>query len=85
MNIPSREVSRLPVIAEAIFCTAVISMPSVFVSSLDETIVSPANASSVLARKLEVLAAIVLMVVLLRRWAGSGVPETARQRKSSMQ
>lgn len=46
-NIPRREVRRLPVIAEVIFCVAVMSMPSVLAWSFDEeTMVDPAKASS---------------------------------------
>lgn len=46
-NIPRSDVNREPVIAEAIFWPAVMSMPSVFAWSCDdETIVAPAKASS---------------------------------------
>lgn len=48
-NLPRSDVRRLPVIAEAIFCPAVISMPSVCAwSSDEETMVDPAKASSAL-------------------------------------
>lgn len=46
-NIPRSEVRRLPVIAEAIFWPAVISMPSVFAwSSDEEAMVEAAKAAS---------------------------------------